>query len=101
MPVSFEIAPMWRSKPSAPVGGRNRATVVTNVVKPTAAQPVHAGGFQSRLKSTLLHDFTLGESFRPGYGGSGSVPHGGRGPACPSLCAWQNSITGNTNQSHR
>ncbi len=40
--------------------------MVTNVVKPTSAQPVHAGGFQSGPMSDLLHDFTVAKSFRPG-----------------------------------
>ena len=47
-------------------GLRNRATMVTNVVKPTAVQPVHADGLQSRPKSDLLHDFTMAASSRPG-----------------------------------
>src|SRR6266852_8873743 len=80
MPASSETAPMWRSKPSASVVWRNRATVVTNLVKPTAAQPVHAGGLQSRPKSDSLQDFTMAESSRPGYGGMGSFLHGGCGP---------------------
>ena len=45
---------------------RNLAAVVTSVVKPTSAQPVHAGGFQSRPNSDLLHDFTMAKSSRPG-----------------------------------
>src|SRR5437762_14215782 len=65
MPASSEIAPMWRSKPSASELWGNRATMVTNVAKPPSAQLVHAGGFQSRPKSDLLHDFTMASSSTP------------------------------------
>src|ERR1700722_7376174 len=89
---------MWRSKPSESEVWRNRATVVTNVVKPTAAQPVHAGGLQSRPKSDLLHDFTMAESSRAGYAGTGSCPQGGCGPSCAYPRVWQSSIANNTNR---
>jgi hypothetical protein len=36
--------------------------VVTNVVKPSAAQPVQAGGVQSRPILASLHDFTMAGS---------------------------------------
>src|SRR5437762_1848236 len=91
---------MWRSKPSASEACRNRATVVTSVVKPKEVQPVHAGGLQSPVKSDLLQDFTTAESSRPGYDGMGSFPHGGCGPdsaACgEGEESWARQIAGKT-----
>ena len=84
MPASCEIAPMRRSKPSAPEVLRKHAAIVTKLVNPGAVQPVHCGGFQSPPSSDGFQDLTLAGSSKRGYGGIGSVPHGGCGPASGS-----------------
>src|ERR1022692_606960 len=80
MPTSEEIAPLWRSRLSIPSAWLNRAAVVTNVENPSPVQPVHAGGRQCSPSSSVLQNFTAGESARLGWGGMESTPQGGCGP---------------------
>jgi len=42
----------------------------------------------------LLHDVTTAESFRAGYGGTGSLPHGGCG------ADWAKPCTSHRNRAH-
>src|SRR6185437_5038649 len=83
MPVRPEMSPMRWSNPSAP-SARNRATVETIVVKPGADHPRQSGGVQSRPRVIRSQTLIAGECCRSGYGGTGSAPQGGCGPALPA-----------------
>src|SRR6185436_18491397 len=78
---------MRRRSPSVPEELRKRPATATNVVNPRSAQPVQAGGVQSRRSSDLSQNFVVGGASTSGYAGNGSTPHGGCGPESGSLKA--------------
>jgi hypothetical protein len=83
MAASSEIAPMCRSKPSTSEVCRNRATVVTTLLR-RLGQPVHAGGVSRRGNQTcsMPHDGRV----HSWIAGTGAVPQAACGPTATVRC---------------